>query len=149
MQVLAACGLPWEPSVLRFHEAAGRRAIATASMTQARVVSALAPHLAAVGTGGRRECNCPHTPCSQVRRPLYNTSTGRWRRYSRQLRPLAEQLADLVGSYERALAAALEAGGSGDGERLSPGAAVGGGGDGHTLNPSASGPSEQGAKDEL
>ena len=35
---------------------------------------------------------------AQIRRPLYASSLGRWRRYERQLRPLADALGDAAGS---------------------------------------------------
>lgn len=44
----------------------------------------------------------------QVRRPLYSSSVGRWRRYERHLTGLASQLAAEIGAYEAALGASLE-----------------------------------------
>jgi tetratricopeptide (TPR) repeat protein len=37
---------------------------------------------------------------TQVRKPIYTTSTNRWRRYEKYLGPLLEELGDIVPSYE-------------------------------------------------
>lgn len=42
---------------------------------------------------------------SQVRRPIYKTSTNRWRKYEAHLQPLLEEIGDLVEIYESQLAA--------------------------------------------
>jgi hypothetical protein len=42
---------------------------------------------------------------SQVRKPIYNTSTNRWRRYEKHLGPLLEEIGDLVEEYEAELTA--------------------------------------------
>lgn len=41
---------------------------------------------------------------SQVRQPLYSSSVAKWRRYGPLLRPLAEEVTDLLTSEERAVA---------------------------------------------
>ena len=41
---------------------------------------------------------------SQVRKPIYNTSVNRWRRYEQYLEPLLEEIGDLVESYEKEIA---------------------------------------------
>ncbi|MBI5275319.1 MAG: sulfotransferase [Burkholderiales bacterium] len=40
---------------------------------------------------------------SQVRKPIYTTSTNRWRKYEKYLGPLLEEIGDLVEEYEREL----------------------------------------------
>jgi tetratricopeptide (TPR) repeat protein len=42
---------------------------------------------------------------SQVRKPIYTTSTNRWRKYEKYLQPLLEELGDIVPQYEAELAA--------------------------------------------
>ena len=41
---------------------------------------------------------------SQVRRPIYTTSTNRWRKYEKYLGPLLEELGDIVPQYEAEIA---------------------------------------------
>ena len=41
---------------------------------------------------------------SQVRKPIYTTSTNRWRKYEKYLGPLLEELGDLVPEYEAEIA---------------------------------------------
>lgn len=41
---------------------------------------------------------------TQVRKPIYTTSTNRWRRYERYLGPLLEELGDIVPQYEAEIA---------------------------------------------
>ena len=41
--------------------------------------------------------------CEQVRQKLYKSSIGKWRRYSRQLAPVANHLAPLIQQYEAEL----------------------------------------------
>ncbi|MBM2577382.1 sulfotransferase [Jannaschia sp. Os4] len=60
--LLDACGLDWDPAVLRFHEAAGR--VQTLSF-------------------------------DQVRRPLYATSKGGWRRHAAHLTEMLDEMARL------------------------------------------------------
>jgi tetratricopeptide (TPR) repeat protein len=67
-RLLDFCALPWEHSVLRFHET--QRAIRTASS-------------------------------EQVRRPIYDSSIGAWRRCERELAPLIEVLSPLLQRYGR------------------------------------------------
>jgi hypothetical protein len=43
---------------------------------------------------------------TQVRKPIYKTSTNRWRKYEPYLKPLLEELGPLVAEYEEELAAA-------------------------------------------
>lgn len=43
---------------------------------------------------------------TQVRKPIYTTSTNRWRKYEQYLKPLLEELGPLVGEYEEELAKA-------------------------------------------
>ena len=42
---------------------------------------------------------------TQVRKPIYATSTNRWRKYETYLKPLLEELGPLVQQYEDELAA--------------------------------------------
>jgi hypothetical protein len=44
---------------------------------------------------------------AQVRQPLYQTSVAKWRRYKRQLQPLAAALGGRVKAYEESLDVAL------------------------------------------
>lgn len=44
---------------------------------------------------------------SQVRKPIYNTSAYRWKKYEAQLAPLAEEIADIVEVYEERVQEAL------------------------------------------
>lgn len=78
-ELLAACGLQYEPAVLRFHEVSKSKPGGTPGVLTASQ--------------------------AQVRRPLYRGAVGRWRRYERQLAPLAARLAPLVERYEARLAA--------------------------------------------
>ena len=41
---------------------------------------------------------------SQVRKPIYTTSTNRWRKYEKYLGPLLEELGDIVPEYEAEIA---------------------------------------------
>jgi hypothetical protein len=41
---------------------------------------------------------------SQVRKPIYATSTNRWRRYEKHLGPLLEEIGDIVEEYEAEIA---------------------------------------------
>jgi tetratricopeptide (TPR) repeat protein len=41
---------------------------------------------------------------SQVRKPIYTTSTNRWRKYEKYLGPLLEELGDIVAEYEAEIA---------------------------------------------
>lgn len=41
---------------------------------------------------------------SQVRKPIYNTSTNRWRKYEKHLGPLLEEIGDIVAEYEAEIA---------------------------------------------
>ncbi|MCF8160600.1 MAG: sulfotransferase [Polaromonas sp.] len=41
---------------------------------------------------------------SQVRKPIYNTSTNRWRKYESYLGPLLEEIGDIVEEYEAEIA---------------------------------------------
>jgi hypothetical protein len=41
---------------------------------------------------------------SQVRKPVYKTSMGRWRKYEAYLKPLLEELGPVVQQYEEELA---------------------------------------------
>ncbi len=41
---------------------------------------------------------------TQVRRPIYTTSTNRWRKYEKYLRPLLDELGDIVPEYEDEIA---------------------------------------------
>jgi hypothetical protein len=41
---------------------------------------------------------------SQVRKPIYATSTNRWRKYEQYLSPLLEELGPLVAEYEAEIA---------------------------------------------
>ena len=41
---------------------------------------------------------------SQVRKPIYTTSTNRWRKYEKYLHPLLDEIGDLVTQYESELA---------------------------------------------
>jgi hypothetical protein len=41
--------------------------------------------------------------CVQVRRSLYATSVGKWKRYERQLEGVRERLQDLIGAYETSI----------------------------------------------
>jgi hypothetical protein len=43
---------------------------------------------------------------TQVRKPIYTTSTNRWRKYEKYLGPLLDELGDLVDEYEAELKAA-------------------------------------------
>jgi hypothetical protein len=43
---------------------------------------------------------------TQVRKPIYTTSTNRWRKYEGYLKPLLEELGPLVAEYEEELAQA-------------------------------------------
>lgn len=40
---------------------------------------------------------------SQVRKPIYTTSTNRWRKYEKHLKPLLEEIGDIVEEYEAEL----------------------------------------------
>ncbi len=40
---------------------------------------------------------------SQVRKPIYTTSTNRWRKYEKYLSPLLEEIGDIVEEYEKEL----------------------------------------------
>ena len=119
-RLLAHCGIPWQDSVLSFHET--QRMVATASLAQ--VVWgcwALAPHAAMrsssvvgcvawprrciIGPGqaslATHTSLMPAHAASQVRQRLYSSSVGRWRRYARQLAPLLRPLRQLMLRYER------------------------------------------------
>jgi len=37
---------------------------------------------------------------SQVRKPIYKTSTNRWRKYEKYLKPLLDEIGDIVEEYE-------------------------------------------------
>jgi hypothetical protein len=41
---------------------------------------------------------------TQVRKPIYTTSTNRWRKYEKYLEPLLEELGDIVPEYESEIA---------------------------------------------
>jgi len=41
---------------------------------------------------------------SQVRKPIYTTSTNRWRKYEKYLGPLLEEIGDIVEEYEKEIA---------------------------------------------
>jgi hypothetical protein len=41
---------------------------------------------------------------SQVRKPIYTTSTNRWRKFEKYLGPLLEELGDIVPTYEAEIA---------------------------------------------
>jgi hypothetical protein len=41
---------------------------------------------------------------SQVRKPIYTTSTNRWRRYEKYLGPLLEEIGEIVEEYEAEIA---------------------------------------------
>jgi hypothetical protein len=43
---------------------------------------------------------------SQVRKPIYNTSVNRWKKYEKYLQPLLEELGDVPAQYEKMLEAA-------------------------------------------
>ncbi len=45
---------------------------------------------------------------TQVRKPIYTTSTNRWRKYEKYLQPLLEELGDIVPQYESEIAHLLE-----------------------------------------
>lgn len=45
---------------------------------------------------------------TQVRKPIYKTSTNRWRKYERYLGPLLEELGDIVPEYEAEIAHLIE-----------------------------------------
>ena len=45
---------------------------------------------------------------TQVRKPIYKTSTNRWRKYEKYLGPLLEELGDIVPQYEAEVAHLLE-----------------------------------------
>lgn len=47
---------------------------------------------------------------SQVRKPIYTSSTNRWKKYEKQIGPLIEELSDLVEIYENRLAERMETG---------------------------------------
>ena len=42
---------------------------------------------------------------SQVRKPIYNTSVNRWKKYEKFLQPLLEELGDVPEQYEKKLEA--------------------------------------------
>lgn len=45
---------------------------------------------------------------SQVRKPIYKTSTNRWRKYEKYLGPLLEEIGDIVEEYENEIAHLIE-----------------------------------------
>jgi hypothetical protein len=45
---------------------------------------------------------------TQVRKPIYKTSTNRWRKYEKYLGPLLEELGDIVPQYEAEIAHLIE-----------------------------------------
>jgi type IV secretory pathway protease TraF len=45
---------------------------------------------------------------TQVRKPIYKTSTNRWRRYEKYLGPLLKEIGDLVEEYEAEIDHLLE-----------------------------------------
>lgn len=45
---------------------------------------------------------------TQVRKPIYTTSTNRWRKYEKFLQPLLEELGDIVPQYESGIAHLLD-----------------------------------------
>jgi tetratricopeptide (TPR) repeat protein len=45
---------------------------------------------------------------TQVRKPIYKTSTNRWRKYEKYLGPLLDELGDVVEEYEREIAHLIE-----------------------------------------
>jgi len=45
---------------------------------------------------------------SQVRKPIYTTSTNRWRKYEQHLGPLLEEIGDIVEEYESEIAHLIE-----------------------------------------
>jgi hypothetical protein len=45
---------------------------------------------------------------TQVRKPIYKTSTNRWRKYEKFLGPLLEELGDIVPQYESEIAHLLD-----------------------------------------
>ena len=47
---------------------------------------------------------------SQVRKPIYTSSTNRWRKYENQIGQLMEELSDIVKIYEDRLAERMERG---------------------------------------
>lgn len=50
---------------------------------------------------------------TQVRKPIYTTSVNRWRKYEHYLRPLLDELGDVVAQYEAMIAHLAPAAGSG------------------------------------
>jgi hypothetical protein len=38
---------------------------------------------------------------SQVRKPIYKTSTNRWRKFEKYLTPLLDEIGDIVEAYEK------------------------------------------------
>ncbi|GBF94412.1 chromatin-remodeling complex ATPase chain [Raphidocelis subcapitata] len=77
-EALRACrlGLEFEPQMLKFHESDPTRGRGVHTASQ-----------------------------TQVRRPLYNSSVARWRRYEAELAPLRARLGRIVDDYEARLAA--------------------------------------------
>jgi hypothetical protein len=45
---------------------------------------------------------------SQVRKPIYKTSTNRWRKYEKYLGPLLDEIGDIVEEYESEIAHLIE-----------------------------------------
>jgi hypothetical protein len=45
---------------------------------------------------------------SQVRKPIYNSSVGRWRKYEAYLKPLIKELGPAIKNYEDMISAKLE-----------------------------------------
>ena len=96
-EALAACGLAFEPRVLRFYETGDDGGDSRGGGSGNGGSSG--------GNGGGGGSAGVHTASqAQVRRPLYKSAVGRWRRYARRLGGLRRRLAPLVARYERALA---------------------------------------------
>ena len=45
---------------------------------------------------------------TQVRQPIYKTSTNRWRKYEKYLGPLLEEIGDIVTEYESEISHLIE-----------------------------------------
>jgi hypothetical protein len=45
---------------------------------------------------------------SQVRKPIYKTSTNRWRKYEKYLGPLLDEIGDIVVEYESEISHLIE-----------------------------------------
>ena len=97
-RLLKHAGLPWEPAVLNFH--VNQRAVQTASLSQVgQPRSSSQAQCRRLGEQHLRPGCC----CEQVRQKLYTSSIGKWKKFRKQLLPVAKALSPLIRQYETEL----------------------------------------------